>query len=458
MSENQAKKTQENLTEGSAFKRILLFSLPLVLSNVLQVAFNMSDVAVVGQFAGSEALGSVGSTTIYVALFTGLLIGMGSGVNSLAALHIGAGNNERLSKTVHTSALVCLVFGVMIFAVGAGLSRPLLTLMNTKEELIDGAVLYVCIYFAGMPALAVYNFGNGVFSADGDTKKPLVFLTIAGVVNVGLNLFFVIVCKMAVAGVAVASVISQYLSAAMVIIALCASKRPYRLSFKKLRISRDETKKILLLGVPAGLQNAIFNTANLFIQASVNSFDTVMVEGNSAAANADALVYDVMAAIYTACSSFIAQYYGANKKNGILKCYFISLLYSFAAGAILGFSLALAGTTFLSLFTSDSAVVEAGMKRLSIMEYSYCVSAFMDCTIAASRGIGKTVVPTVVVILGSCVFRVIWIYTIFAYFHTIPSLYLLYPASWTVTAIAEIVYFVIAYRKIRKNDITSETA
>lgn len=444
------KRAHADLTSGSLFKKIFIFSLPLMLSNLLQVLFNLSDIAVVGRFAGELALGSVGSTSTYVMLFTGFLIGMGSGVNSLVAQRLGAGEDEAVSKAVHTAAIVSVATGIAVLGLGIGLARPLLLLLNTKPELMDGAVLYITVYFLGSPAMAVYNFGNGVLSADGNTAKPLAFLAISGVLNVGLNFFFVIVCRMSVAGVALASVISQYLSAALVVGSLFRSKRPYRLQIKAMRIDRFMAKRVLVLGVPAGVQNAIFQAANLFIQAGVNSFDTVMVEGNSAAANADAIVYDVMAAFYTAGTSFIGQNYGAGKRDRILKSYFISMFYAFAFGLVCGLLLVLFGETFLSLFTTEQTVVDAGMKRLTIMGYSYAVSAFMDGTIAASRGLNKTVVPTVIVIMGSCVFRIIWVYTVFAFFRTIPSLYLLYVFSWAITAVAEIIYFIVAYRRCMK--------
>ncbi len=456
MEKAERKKKPLNLTEGSLFRKILIFSLPLMLSNVLQVLFNTSDIAVVGRFAGSEALGSVGSTSTYVMLFTGFLIGIGAGVNSLIAKYIGADSDEDVSSSCTASAVVSLVTGLIVSALGIGLSKPLLILLNTKPELLDGAVLYVRIYFCGMPALAVYNFGNGVFSADGDTKRPLIFLSSAGVVNILLNLLFVIVFKMSVAGVALASIISQYLSALFIVIALCRTSRPYRLKFRGVKISGEKVKTVLVLGIPAGFQNAIFSAANLFIQAGVNEFDTVMVEGNSAAANADAFVYDVMAAFYTACTSFISQNLGAGKKDRILKSYFVSLIYSFGIGAIMSAVLVLCGQYFLSIFTTEQAVIDAGMKRLYIMGFSYAFSAFMDCAIAASRGLGKTVIPTIIVIMGSCVFRIIWVYTIFAYFKTIPSLYLLYICSWALTAVAEIIYFAIIYKKTMKADKSDE--
>lgn len=446
-----------DLTVGSPFKKIVVFSLPLMLTNVLQVLFNMSDIAVVGRFAqnGSAAIGSIGSTSIYIMLFTGLLIGLGNGINSLTARHLGANNDVKVSRIAHTAALVSLIAGLLLFGLGAALAKPMLILLGTKPELLDGALLYVYIYFAGLPGLAVYNFGNGVLSADGDTKRPLVFLSSAGALNVCLNLLFVIVFDMSVAGVAVASVVSQYMSAALILIAMFRTKRAYGLKLRMLRIGGREAKELLALGIPAGLQNSIFAMANLFIQAGVNTFDTAVVEGNAASANVDNFVYEVMSAFYMACSSFIAQNYGAGKRKNILKCYLICLMYSAVAGLVLGVVFVALGRPILSIFTTDPAVVEGGMKRLEIMGYSFAVSAFMDCTIAASRGMGKTVIPTVMVILGSCVFRIIWVYTVFAHFKTIPSLYLLYVVSWALTAVAEIVYFSVIYIKSGRGGATS---
>ncbi len=438
---------KNDLTQGNLWKRILIFSLPLMLSNVLQVLFNMADVAVVGQFAGSRALGAVGSTATLVALFTGIIIGMSCGVNVLVALHYGAKKPKEVMETVHTSALVCFMLGILLLITGVTFAGDILQLLNTKEELIDGATQYLRIYFLGMPALALYNFGNGVYSAVGETRKPLIYLTIAGAVNIVLNLILVIVFHKDVEGVAIASVISQYISAILILLSLSRVKDVYALRITKLRFHGDKVKAILTIGIPSALQYAIFQVANLFVQVGVNSFDAVMVEGNSAAANADALVYDVMAAFYTACSSFMSQNFGAKKKDRVLKSYLISIAYSFGIGTIMGLSLVVFGEIFLSLFTKDAIVIEAGMKRLTIMGLSYGVSAFMDASIAACRGLGKSVVPTIIVIMGSCVFRVIWVYTVFAYFKTIPSLYLLYIFSWSITAIAELIYFVKIYRK-----------
>lgn len=435
------------MTEGSLGKNILLFSIPLMISNLLQVLFNMADIAVVGQFAGSAALGSVGSTATLVTMFTDFLIGLSGGINVLTALYLGAGNKKATTETVHTSLLLSIIIGILLMLLGIGSSREILQILQTKPELLDGAVLYIRIYFLGIPALAVYNFGNAVFSAGGETKRPLYYLSFAGIVNVLLNLFFVIVCKMSVAGVAWASVIAQYISAIWIVRALFKSRETYALRSSSLHIHREKVKDILRIGVPAGVQNAIFQVANLFIQVGVNSFSATMVAGNSAAANADAVVYGVMMSFYTACGTFMGHNYGAGKKERIRKSYLVSLGYSFGVGMLLGILLVIFGKPFLGLFTSDPAVVEAGMHRLVIMGFSYGFSAFMDCTIAASRALGKSLAPTVIVLLGSCAFRIVWVYTVFAHFRTIPSLYLLYIFSWGITAAAEILYFVRIYKR-----------
>ncbi len=443
-----------DMTEGSLLKNILFFSLPLMLTQMLEVLFNLSDVAIAGKYADYIALGAVGSTTLLVSLFTGILIGVGSGVNVRVAHRLGAqkadGDTSATARTIYTAFAVCGVIGIIVCLVCGIFARPMLEALNTKDELIDGAVLYLHIYSLGMPAMALYNFGNGVLSACGDTKRPLVYLSAAGVLNVLLNLFFVIVCKMAADGVALASVIAQYVSAGLILRRLLTTDDSCRLRLSHRLFDKKACKGVLMIGIPTGMQNAIFAVANLFVQTGVNHFDAIMVSGNSAAANADTLIFNVMSAFYTACASFISRNHGAGKNDRIMKTYGISLAYSFAAGAVFGGSLLLFGRQFLSLFTNEPRVVEAGMQRVMIMGWSYCISAFMDCTISASRGIGRSVVPTVIVIMGSCVFRVIWVYTVFAHFMTIPSLYLLYSFSWAITAAAEIAYFMHSYKKFIK--------
>ena len=437
----------KDFTAGPLAKEMFVFSLPLMASNLLQVLFNMSDLAVVGRFSGSTALGAVGSTSILVTLFTGFLIGISSGVNVLAAFYTGAKRQHDLDFTVHSAGILCLFAGVILGFTGILFSRPVLLLLGTKPELLDGALRYFRIYMFGMPALGIYNFCNGALSAEGDTRRPLFFMMFAGILNVALNLFFVLVVGLAESGVAIASVLSQYTAAGMALIFLFRKKEGVRLGQKNIRFDIYKTTRMLKIGIPAGIQYGIFGFANLFIQAGVNSFDASVVSGNAAAANADPLVYDVMAAFYTAGACFIGQNHGAGKKDRIRRSLFLSMGYAFCTALLFGFFLFFEGGLFLSLFTKEASVKSAGLERLQIMAFSYCISAFMDSLIAASRGLGKTVMPTIFVIFGSCIFRIVWVYTVFARFRTLTALYLLYPISWTLTAIAEAVYFIRIFRQ-----------
>lgn len=443
----------KKMLTGSLWKGILLFGLPLFASNLLQVLFNMTDVAVIGKFSSPEALGAVGSTTILVTLFTGFLIGLGNGINVLIARYLGQRNSKNVHDALHTSFVLSIIMGIILFLLGFFFSKYLLIWLKTKDEFIDGATLYLKIYFIGMPANALYNFGNACYSAKGNTKRPLIFLGISGIFNVGLDLLFVIAFKMSVEGVALASIISQYISAFLLMISLMKENTNIKLIIKDIRLYDGYSHLVLSLGLPSGFQSAIFAIANLFIQSGVNSFDGGVVKGNSAAQNADSITFNVMAAFYTACASYMSQNFGAGNQKRVKQSYLIALVYSFLTGVIMGLFFLTLGRPFLRIFTNEEQVVDAGYERLKIMAFSYTFSAFMDNTIAASRGIGKSFIPTIIVITGSCVFRVIWVYTIFAYFHTITSLYLVYIFSWVITAIFEIAYFLYAYkRELKKSN------
>lgn len=443
----------KKMLTGSLWKGILLFSLPLFASNLLQVLFNMTDVAVIGKFSSPEALGAVGSTTILVTLFTGFLIGLGNGINVLIARYLGQRNSKNVHDALHTSFVLSIIMGIILFLLGFFFSKYLLIWLKTKDEFIDGATLYLKIYFIGMPANALYNFGNACYSAKGNTKRPLIFLGISGIFNVGLDLLFVIAFKMSVEGVALASIISQYISAFLLMISLMKENTNIKLIIKDIRLYDGYSHLVLSLGLPSGFQSAIFAIANLFIKSGVNSFDGGVVKGNSAAQNADSITFNVMAAFYTACASYMSQNFGAGNQKRVKQSYLIALVYSFLTGVIMGLFFLTLGRPFLRIFTNEEQVVDAGYERLKIMAFSYTFSAFMDNTIAASRGIGKSFIPTIIVITGSCVFRVIWVYTIFAYFHTITSLYLVYIFSWVITAIFEIAYFLYAYkRELKKSN------
>ena len=446
------KDSSKNLTEGSLFKGIILFGLPLIATNLLQILFNMADLIVVGNFSGTVSLGSVGSTVSLIHLYTGFLIGIGGGINSIVARYFGAGDDEGVKKAVHTSGVFCLITGIITFAISASTSYFVLRLLGTKPEYMEKAVTYIVIYSAGLPALSIYNFGNGVLGAVGDTKNPLIYLLVSGAVNVVLNVLFVVTFKMDVVGVALASVISQYLSAFLVMFLLVKTNGVFRFSFKGIKDNLDGEKLSLIfkIGLPSGAQFIIFQIANLFVQGGVNTFSKETVAGNAAAGQFDGLVLDAMGAFNIACASFIAQNYGARKKDRILKSYFISMLYAFTLGAIMGVTVAVFGEFFTSIFVDeyDPAVIAAGALRLKVMGLSFAFSTFMDCTISASRGLGKSIIPTFIVIAGSCIFRIVWIYTVFAYFKSPEWLYLVYIFSWTLTAIAEIIYFVIIYKKL----------
>ena len=445
------KSNEIDMTTGSLPKKILMYSVPLMLSNVLQVMFNLCDVAVVGKFVGPLALGAVGSTSIIITLTTGILLGLAGGVNAVVALFVGAKNSANVKKAVHTSIVICMIAGLLLLLSGLFLSRPVLNLIGTKKELIDGAVIYLTIYLLGSPALAMYNYGNAVLSAVGDTKRPLMYLITAGIINVVLNLFFVIVCRLGVVGVALASIISQYISAFLILKFLFGCGRDYGLYIRNIGMDSHIAARVLKIGLPAAVQYSLFVVANLYIQTAVNSFDHVVVEGNSAAANADNIVYDMMAAFYTACTSFIAQNLGARKRDRIKKAYLVTQMYSFLIGAVLGALLVVFRTQFLSLFTSDPDVLHYGSIRLGIMGCSYFVSAFMDNAAAGARGLGRSVIPTIIVIMGSVVFRIFWLFTVFKAFHTYDMLLMVYPVSWLITGTSVLIaYFIIRKREFKK--------
>ena len=438
------------MRKGNLWKSIWLFSMPLMFTSLLQICFNLADVAVVGKFSGPISLGAVGSTTILVNLATHIHLGMSSGVNALTALFIGADEDKNLKTCVHTGILLCLGMGILVLGLSEIFSYDILVLLGTKDELIDEALVYFRLYMLGAPALGLFNYGNAVLSASGDTRRPLKYLTVAGIINVILNLFFVLALKMNASGVAVASIISEYISAFLVIRALIKSNEKYKLMPREIRLDTKMAVRILKISIPSAIQYSLFQIANLFVQASVNTFDHVVVEGNSAAANYDSIIYGMMAAFYTASTSFIAQNYGAMNKERIRKTYLITTIYSFGVAFVLGMLLLIFRREAFLMFTSDEAVILAGSARMGVMATSYAFSGPMDNATAACRGLGKTVVPTIALILGAVVFRITWIYTVFAMYRTIESLYALYICSWTFTAIIENVYFFFIYRKATK--------
>ncbi len=437
-----------DLRTGNLWKKIMLYSVPLMFTHLLELFFNIADIAIAGKFAGPISLGAIGSTSMLITLTTGWLIGVSNGVNAQVAFYIGGNEKDKLKRANTTGIILCLASGVLTMILSLAMAEQVIALLGTKQELMAEAVVYFKIYMLGAPALAVFNFGNAVLTADGETKKPLRILCIAGAINVLLNLFFIKIMGMNSNGVAIASIISHYLSAAMIMLEVVTADRNYRLDFHWKYFDRNIACKILNIGIPAALQYSLFSTANLFVQSAVNSFDHVVVEGNSAAMNFDSVVYTMMTAFYAACTSFIAQNYGAKKKERILKTYFITTFYAFAFAAIAGVLIYFFRSNLLYIFTNDAEVVKYGAIRLGILSLTYCLSAPMDNATAACRGLGKTLVPTIIILMGSIVFRILWIYTVFAYFHTLQSLYLLYCFAFVITSIGGNIYFFYINKKV----------
>lgn len=447
------KKSYEiNMCEGPILGKVLIFSIPLMLSGILQLLFNAADVIVVGRFAGSQSLAAVGSTSALINLLINVFMGFSVGVNVLVARYYGGRKERDVSETVHTAVTLSLVCGLILVAVGLALTRPLLELMGTPDDVIDKAVLYMQIYFIGMPANMLYNFGSAILRAVGDTKRPLYYLSAAGVVNVILNLISVIIFHMDVAGVALATIISQAISAVCVLRCLMRHESCLKIRLGELKIHKEKLMGIVKVGLPAGMQGAIFSISNVLIQSSVNSFGSIAMAGNTAAQNIEGFIYNAMVAVYQANLSFTSQNYGAGKFSRINRIMFICI----SVVSVVGFSIGVlaygAGTSLLSIYSSDPEVIAYGMTRLQIIGLTYFTCGIMDTMVGSIRGIGYSVLPMLVSLTGACLFRIIWIFTIFQWSHTLLTLYISYPASWVLTATAHIVCFFLIRKKLPDTD------
>jgi putative MATE family efflux protein len=436
-----------DMCNGPILQGVLRFALPLALSGILQLTFNAADVIVVGQFAGQTALAAVGSTGALINLIINLFAGLSTGVNVLVANYRGAGRDEDASKTVHTAILTAAFGGLVLVFVGVLLSRPLLELMDSPEDVIDQATLYMRIYFIGMPAFMVYNFGSAVLRAVGDTKRPLYFLSIAGVVNVALNVIFVIVFHMGVAGVAIGTVASQVVSAVLIIRCMIKSEGICHLDKDKLYIDPKKFVRMLRIGLPAGLQGSLFSISNVLIQSSINSFGSSVMAGNAAAGNIEGFVYTSMNSLYQANLSYTSQNYGARKFKRIDKSLLCCTITVAVIGAVLGNLAYLFGPQLLSLYNSDPEVIQYGMNRLQIVSSLYFMCGVMEVISGSMRGLGYAISPMIVALSGACAFRILWIYTIFAWYPTQLVLYSSYPISWVLTAVAHFVCYLVARKK-----------
>ncbi len=430
-----------DMTNGPLLGKIVRFAIPLALSGILQLLFNAADIIVAGRFAGSQALAAVGSTSALINLIVNLFIGLSIGVNVLVARYYGAGQRKDLHETVHTAVLISVLSGLVLIVVGVALSKPLLQLMGTPSDVIDQAVLYMRIYFVGMPVMMLYNFGAAILRAVGDTQRPLYFLLLAGVVNVFLNLFFVIVVHMGVAGVAIATVISQCISAGLVLQCLVRSDTIYRVELKQLRIYKDKLLQMTKIGVPAGIQGATFSISNVLIQSSINSFGSLAMAGSTAASNIEGFVFTAMDSFTQASLSFTGQNYGAKKFHRITKVLWYNIFLVTVVGLVLGIGAYLAGRPLLGIYSTDPEVIDYGMERMLIVCTPYFTCGIMNVLVGAMRGLGSSLTPMVVSIFGVCVLRVIWIYTVFAAAPSMLMLFVSYPVTWVVTALVEAVCF-----------------
>lgn len=435
------------MCHGPLFSKLIMFAIPLILSGVLQLLFNAADIVVVGRFTGSHALAAVGSTSSLINLLVNLFIGVSVGANVLLGKFCGAQDYKNASETVHTAIYIAIWGGVMMIFAGLILARPLLELMGTPMDVIDLSVLYMRIYFIGMPAFMIYNFGAAILRAVGDTKRPLYFLTVAGIVNVLFNLLFVIVFKMGVAGVALATIISETISAGLILLSLMQSDGILRLHLKEMKFHKDKVVGMLKIGLPAGLQGMIFNISNVLIQSSVNSFGSVVMAGNTAASNIEGFVYTSMNAIYQTSLSFTSQNMGAKQYHRIDKILLQCLGVVTVVGLILGVGAFLCGHTLLGIYSSSEDVITHGISRLSVVCAFYFLCGIMDVMVGSLRGMGYSIMPMLVSLTGACLFRVIWIFTIFQMEHTLFSLYISYPISWILTFSAHVICYLVVRRK-----------
>lgn len=441
---------QVDMCNGPIFKKLIIFAIPLILSGCLQLLFNAADIIVVGRFTGSQALAAVGSTSALINLLVNLFIGISVGANVVLGKYIGARDDENASKTVHTAIFISIVGGILMIFIGFFFSKPLLELMATPEDVIDLSSLYMRIYFVGMPFFMLYNFGAAILRSIGDTKRPLYFLLISGIINVVFNLFFVIVLHMGVAGVALATMISEGISAGLILLCLKHMDGPLHFELKNMRFHKDLALKMLEVGLPAGLQGIIFSISNVLIQSSVNSFGSVVMAGNTAASNIEGFVYTSMNAVYQTSLSFTSQNFGAKKFDRIDKILIECLGIVSLVGLVLGQGAYFFGQQLLSIYTNDRHVIQYGIERLSVISATYCLCGMMDTLVGSLRGVGYSILPMLVSLTGVCVFRVIWIFTVFKSLHTQFSLYVSYPISWTITIIAHMLCFLVVRKRIRK--------
>lgn len=443
---------QIDMLHGSMMKKILLFAMPLAASSILQQLFNAADAAVVGRFAGSESLAAVGATSSAINLLINIFVGLSVGANVVIANYVGQGKKEKIHDAVHTSLGIALVSGLFLLAAGMLAAGPLLKLMNTPDNVLGLAVLYLRLYFIGMPFMMVYNFGSAVLRCVGDTKKPLYCLILSGFINVGLNLVFVILMGMGVAGVAIATVISNGISAAMILWFLTHSESEIRLSLKKICIRKPELVKIMKIGLPAGLQSLVFSISNVCIQSAVNSFGSSAVAGSAAALNYECIVYFVAAAFSQAAVTFTSQNFGAGKYERCKRVYGLCLISCAVITAAMSTVFIIGRESLSSFFTTDATALQYSMERIVHVELLEFLLGVYEVTAGCMRGMMHSLLPAILTIIGTCVLRIVWIFTVFQWHRDFGVLLNSYPVSWILTCIMVF----IAYRMICRKEFVGD--
>lgn len=443
-------KFETDFTKGKILLPILSYAIPLMLSGMLQLFYNAADVVVVGRFAGKESLAAVGSTTALVSLLTNLLLGLSVGASVLVATGFGTNDRNLIHRAVHTAVTIAAIGGVIFGIIGYIFAEPILMLMGSPEDVIGKSTLYMKIIFAGLPATAVYNFGSAILRAVGDTKRPLIFLIISGFVNIGLNLFFVICLNMDVAGVALATIISQIISAMLVIGCLIKTDSAYKLALNQLKIHKAELLNILRIGLPAGLQGTLFSFSNILIQSSINSFGSVAMAGNSAASNIEGFVYQAMNSVYHTSLTFCAQNLSVNNFDRIKKGIFTCLGTVTSVGLIFGSCAVIFSHELSTIYSSDPEVIQIAMGRILIICSLYFLCGIMDTLAGILRGMSYSLLPMAITLVGACFFRILWIQIMFNFNRSLFTLYLAYPVSWTITLAALGISAILVYKKLKR--------
>lgn len=439
-----------NMLEGPLLGPIFLFAMPLFITSVLQLAFNAVDIIVVGKFTGHHALAAVGSTGPVINLLVTMFMGISIGASVIMGQNVGARDFKNAQDTLHTAIGISILGGIIVLFAGYFTAMPLLKLMQTPPEVIELAGEYLKIYYIGMPGFMVYNFGAALLRAIGDSKRPMYFLTISGVFNVICNLIFVVIFKMGVAGVAIATSISQYIAAALIVASLLKADGYMKLFIDKIRISKDKALGMMRIGLPAGFQGALFSISNILIQSGINSFGSVVMAGNTAAGNLEGFVYMGMNSIYQTSLSFTSQNMGAKQYDRVKKIFWTCVGVVIGVGLFLGVGAWLFGDKLLRLYTSEPEVIKYGVERLGVVSATYFLCGIMDTMVGGLRGMGYSIIPMVVSLTAVCILRMIWIATIFQSIHTPVILYLSYPVSWIFAAIGHYINYLYAMKKLKK--------